>query len=247
MIKLYINRDGDYARRDAMRTTFPEFARFPAAEGLTWITGQYDDKGMPVWKPVERAKWVTFGYLHKDSAMSPTEFACAWSHLLAWKLFLETKFLCFTDTKHSTAVILEDDVRPTAACDFAHAEARLPDNAPGWIYLFSPRHPGQRIGLQSDGRVRWSRSQMGVMMNRAGAEAAIKAMTPVHSMHTRQIPERICATYAKSPTLPDDLPVLPKIDMYGLWEGMVELDPERARESTLVRGGVKKWIPADLR
>jgi hypothetical protein len=218
MLKLYINLDRSTGRRAYMEQRFPDFERYAGMNGRELS----DD--------VLRNQRDT-GVVHPESRLTRYEIACTMSHRAAIKSLLATN--------HSHLVLLEDDVRPVdnyaSGCTFEWAAHCMGDNI-DMLYLFAPHRPSHRPGspcaLDAQNRVKWSRSHMGVLYTRRGAEAALEAMRPIYYMHDTQIVSRIGLGCTKRVKFPDDMPELGRIEIKGLRNGIVE-PSEHAAQTTM--------------
>ena len=243
----YLNLTESADRRAYIEEMFSheELVRITAVDGLQWSNGKVDEHGRYQWDEQKLQKLIRHRIIHplfkRYYDLHPRELGCSKSHEKAWGLLLASD--------EPSCVVLEDDVQPTGdATNYRFEDVlRVPDGI-DLLYLFSPKHPGRRIRLWPDGRVRWVRSLMGYWLNRKAAKSMSGAAYPAVYQNDWQIPWRLLEplrSQMKSSHYPDDWEELPSIEARGLFQPLIE-HSKHAKITTFTCHGGKPWIRDEL-
>lgn len=242
----YINLDESIERREAMEKAFPHdrLTRVPAVDGAVWASKDVDRCGRLLWNPAKLTALKEIGAIHREferySPLYPRAFGCNLSHVVVWKMLLETKA--------GSCIVLEDDTQPTprmSGVSVARSVGGLTEGV-DFLYLFDEWCPGHRIRLHPDKSIRFARSLMGYWINRKAARVMLKAAAPAVHQTDWQIPFRLFEPLRKNlppAILPRDLELLPAIVARGIRRGVIEHSP-LAKWSTFTVDGRKPWLNA---
>lgn len=223
-----INLSKSVDRMQHISKVFDSVKRIEAINGMIYSDGTFNSKGVPNWSFLPNN--VNCSYFK----MFPTTFGCNLSHIKSW--------IDFLDSNEEWSIVIEDDTEPVISLH----KLEIPDDC-DFYYLIGSNHPGRRLMLYNDGKVKFTRTLAAYLLSRKAAYLAIEAMEEGHYFQTDwQVPFRIFESMqgCKVPQ-PKWKLNLPRIKAYGPINSIIQ-HSKFSKISTFTKDGTKKWIPTNL-